>query len=109
MANQLPPGQGARTVQGPIHAVPCPHCGKHNDFRTLKSEQLVDTGHQMFCDYCGRSMEVVKMATVEFLVVRRDPSGKVAPQRRAAEQRHRQQQQQVAGKPGLLQRLLGKG
>lgn len=107
MANQLPPGTSQRTVQGPIHQVPCPHCGKPNDFRTLKGQQLLDTGHCMFCDHCGRSMEVVKIATVEFLVVRRDPTNKVAPQRRAAQQRAHAQGQ--LPKPGLLQRLLGKG
>ena len=105
MANQLP-GQ-ASTVQGPIHQVPCPHCGKPNDFRTLKSQQLVDTGHCTFCDWCGRSMEVVKMATIEVLVVRRDPSGKVA---RQGAQRPGPQRAvgQVPGRPGFFQRLLGK-
>lgn len=108
MANQLPPGASTRTVQGPIHAVPCPHCGKPNDYRTLKSEQLLDTGHCNFCDYCGHSMEVVKLATIEIVVVRRDPSGKVAPARSRAQAAARQRQIQQQ-KPGFFQRLLGKG
>jgi hypothetical protein len=104
MANQLPPG-AARTTQGMINQVPCPHCGKGNDFRPLKGQQLLDTGHCVFCDYCGHSMEVVKMATVELVVVRRDPSNKVAT-RGGGQRRAPQQLQQ---KPGFFQRLLGKG
>lgn len=107
MANR--PAPLPSTTSGPIHQVPCPHCGKPNDFRALKSQQLIDTGHQMYCDHCGRSMEVVRIATVEVVSVRRDPSGKVAPQLRAAEQRQQQQRQMTAGKPGIMQRLLGKG
>jgi hypothetical protein len=107
MANQLP-GQSAKTTQGLIHQVPCPHCGKPNNFGVLKSQQLLDTGHCVFCDYCGHSMEVVKIATVELVAVRRDPSGKVRPQGQRGRQIQGRGQQQIQ-KPGLLQRLLGKG
>lgn len=115
MANkQIGNGTSPKAIQGPIDRVPCPHCGRHNDFRQLKGQQLLDTGHCMFCDHCGRSMEVVRIATVELVVVRQDPTGKVAPQRVAAAraqlaQKQRQAQQKKPGILGGLGRLLGKG
>lgn len=108
MANQLPPGRGQRAVEGTIDRVPCPHCGKALDFRTLQSESLLDTGHQMFCDYCGRSLEVVRIITKTFVAVRQDPSGKVRPAAQGGARRLPAQQQRLQ-KPGLLSRLLGKG
>ncbi len=106
---QLPPGTG-KAVRGPIDRVPCPHCGKPNDFRVLQDQQLLDTGHQVFCDYCGYSCEVVQIQTMTFVAVRKDPSGKRRPTsqgpRRAMPPGQARQLQQ---KPGFFQRLLGKG
>ena len=107
MTNQIP---GNKSVQGPIDRVPCPHCGKPNDFRVMKEQQLYDTGHQCFCDHCGRSMEITSIRQVEVVSVRKDPSGKVAPRPGAGGQARRPQTRpQPQQKPGFLQRLLGKG
>lgn len=109
---QIPSGQ--KTTQGPIDRVPCPWCGKGNDFRIMASEQLVDTGNEHFCDHCGYSMEIVAMRTVELIAVKKNPKGGRAPARTAAQAQARRvaQQRQLAAqnqKPGILQRLLGKG
>jgi len=90
------------TVSGSIDRVPCPWCGKPNDYRIMQSEQLLDTGNQHFCDHCGYSMEIVSMRTVELVTVRKDPSGKRQPQHPGHQPRP-----QVAPKQGILQRLLG--
>lgn len=101
---QIPAG---KSVRGPIDRVPCPHCGKPNDFRVLQDQQLLDTGHQVFCDHCGYSCEVTQISHLTLVAVRKDPSGK----RRAAGPRRQvaQGQQRQVGKPGFFQRLLGKG
>ena len=43
---------------GPISAVCCPWCGKHNDFRDIEASQL-EKGLQIDCDHCG-NVSVVK-------------------------------------------------
>lgn len=110
MSNQqLPPG---KAVRGPIDRVPCPHCGKPNDFRVLQDQQLLDTGHQVFCDYCGYSCEVVQITRPTLVAVRKDPSGKrrpVAARRTLPQQGQQQGRPQLQQKPGFFQRLLGKG
>lgn len=60
----------APQTQGVIHAVPCPHCGKPNDFRELDSQQLLDTGHEVECDACHRTMQVAQINVVKVLSVR---------------------------------------
>jgi len=110
---QLPSDRSAKTTQGPIDRVPCPWCSKPNDYRIMQSQQLLDTGGEHFCDYCGHSMIVVAIRTIEVVAVKRDPSGKRSqtPTTRRAQAQAQQQARQLAGqpKPGLLQRLLGKG
>lgn len=100
-----------KSIRGPIDSVPCPHCGRRQDFRILQSEQLLDTGHQLFCDFCKRSQEVTQIQTVTFVAVRKDPSGKVAPaggQRRLAPNDPRRRQlAQPNAKPGFFQKLFG--
>jgi hypothetical protein len=98
-----------KSIRGPIDRVPCPHCNKPNDFRVLESQQLLDTGHQCFCDYCGYSMLVTQIATVKLVAVAKDPSGKRRPV--AARQLVQGQRQlpQQGKKPGFFQKLLGKG
>ncbi len=102
--------QMAKAVQGQIHEVPCPWCGHKNDFRTIQSEQLLDTGGEHYCDACGYSMMVVAVRTVEVVAVRKNPKGGRAPAHVArARQLAAQRPQQ---KPGLLARaarLLGPG
>lgn len=108
------PGQAHPTVAGAIDGVPCPHCGKKNDLRNLESEQLLDTGHQMFCDYCQRSMEVVSMRVVKVITVRKTVNpvnsfgrgGQVARRQPQPQQRPQPQQQGIGG---MVQRLLGRG
>jgi hypothetical protein len=70
--NQLPGNaqHQAKTTQGTVSSVPCPHCGKPMDFRELKNQQLLDTGHKCTCDHCKRLVEVVGIHVVEVVVVR---------------------------------------
>lgn len=53
-------------THGPIDRVPCPHCGKSLDMRNLQSQQLLDTGHELACENCGRMLQVagIRMVTV---------------------------------------------
>lgn len=57
-------------TQGPVDRVPCPHCNKPLDFRELDGQQLLDTGHEVFCDHCNRSMEVAAIRVVKLIGVR---------------------------------------
>jgi predicted RNA-binding Zn-ribbon protein involved in translation (DUF1610 family) len=99
MANQtgsrLPP-----TTQGSIEQVPCPHCGKPNDLRELESQQLLDTGHEIICDHCGRLFDIVGIKHVKVVVVRasRNQPRRAEPEAAAA----------TTIGAGVLQRLLGK-
>lgn len=78
MANQLP--GTLTTVQGPLHAVPCPHCGGFNDLREMQAQQLLDTGHRFLCDHCERSMEVLSIRPVTVVVVRKSQDlGTIGP------------------------------
>lgn len=69
----MPPVSPA-TVKGAIHSVPCPHCGKGNDFREIE-ENLVDTGQKVICDECDQPMEVVQVVKVTTITVRQWPHG----------------------------------
>ncbi len=69
----LPPRQGV--TQGPIHKVPCPHCGQPLDFRAHAGEELggtgwgeqgLETGAVVDCDHCSRKSRV---AAVERITV----------------------------------------
>lgn len=73
----------ARTTQGPVSSVPCPHCGKAMDFRELKNQQLLDTGHRCICDHCDRLVEVVGMQMIEVVVVRPRPDRNPTPPQHA--------------------------
>lgn len=74
MANrQLPGQQASPTITGPVERVPCPHCGKHNDFRHLQEQQLLDTGSTIVCEVkdahghvigCGKIMKVVAVRQI---------------------------------------------
>lgn len=107
--NRLPPGrqgqqrqprQQAPCTRGTIDRVPCPHCGRPNDFRELDGQQLLDTGHKVSCrgenpgEGCGQIMEVVAVQTLKVLAVR--PI-------RLSEQ---QQRQALTMSPAQLQRFL---
>lgn len=79
MPNQLPPG-AQQTTRGTIDAVPCPHCGKPQDFRTLAEQSLMDTGHQCSCDDCGYMMEITRIAPVTLVYVRQISGRRQTPQ-----------------------------
>lgn len=104
MSKQLPGRSGGRhqqqpTTNGPINAVPCPHCGAPNDFRHLSSQQLLDTGAEVSCDKCKRLMKVAGMQTVQVILVRRVDAP--APRQEAPARDAR------TISPGVLNRLLG--
>jgi NAD-dependent SIR2 family protein deacetylase len=66
-------------TKGPIESVPCPHCGKPNDFRDLKAEQTLDTGEVASCDHCDRLMSITAIQEVVMISVQpRD--GRAHPQ-----------------------------
>jgi uncharacterized Zn finger protein len=94
------PGQTAQQApqpkwsKGTIERVACPNCGRVNDFRELHQQQLLDTGHKVICESCGRLMEVVAIKVVTLIAVRPVlDTGPSANQARTIS-------------PGQLQRLL---
>ena len=104
------------TRQGPIDRVPCPWCGKPNDFRLLQEQMLLDTGHRCDCDYCHQSMEVAAIRPVVMVAVRQDhkPRDRRQVQAGAQQQVQRrqvaaQQQQPQRGIGGFVRNLLGGG
>jgi hypothetical protein len=106
----MPQQRQPPTVNGPVHHVPCPHCGRRNDLRELDSQNLLDTGSEIICSpvdgapntgHCGRLFAVVGIRAVKFVVV--------APLHKPARAGLPAAQPARAVAPGLLQRLLGKG
>lgn len=71
----------AQTVSGPIEKVPCPWCGKHNNF-THCEHLIVDAGNESMgegdpgggsvfeCDFCTKQMRVVSVRRVVTVYVR---------------------------------------
>lgn len=57
-------------TSGPASAVPCAHCGAPGDFRDLEAQQLLDTGHSVVCDACGRVSEIVGVQQVTVVRLR---------------------------------------
>jgi endogenous inhibitor of DNA gyrase (YacG/DUF329 family) len=62
-----------QATQGPIHRVPCPHCGKPNDFRAHADSELggagwgeqgLETGAKVDCDQCGRFAKILAIEKV---------------------------------------------
>lgn len=103
--NRLPPGrqqprQQAPCTRGTVDRVPCPNCGRPNDYRELDGQQLLDTGHRVICrgenagEGCGQLMEVVAIQVLKVVSVR--------PYRIAEHQRH----QALTMSPAQLQRYL---
>jgi hypothetical protein len=84
---QLPGQQSSPVLTGMVERVPCPHCGKTNDFRHLQEQQLLDTGSTVTCDArdakgaiigCGKLMQVAAVRQVLVVAVRAvagQPSG----------------------------------
>lgn len=98
------PGPVAQT-HGPIHKVPCPHCGKPNDFRELltQGDSTIFPNTEVFCDHCGFMMIVknVQKITVLYVV----PGATRDPQWQQGGKQPLQRQVQ----PTMMQRLLGRG
>lgn len=112
---QLPGNPQQPQVSGVIDKVPCPHCGKHNDFRGMEEQQLFDTGHKLLCDHCGGSMEICAIRMVKLVSVRKSAydGGLSRGRARGADPRQVQRQQLTrarvpqSGLGGMVNRLLG--
>lgn len=74
------PGQGVPTkqaVRGPLHAVPCPHCGRPNDFRGFApsgglgwGDYGLEPGTVVDCDHCKRKSQIVHVDKVTLVSLR---------------------------------------
>jgi len=66
------PAPSLKTCDGPIHAVPCPWCGKPNDFREIDGAiaALFEGGAYFECDSCHKLMDIVKVVQVKIVQVR---------------------------------------
>ncbi len=74
-----PPQNPPPMVQGPIDRVPCPHCGKANNFRRV--DEMLEVGNVFGCDHCKKPMQISGVRDVRFVAVRKPGPGK-AMQRR---------------------------
>lgn len=101
MNKQLPPGA---VVRGEVHAVPCPHCGKTNDFRELDGQQLLDSGNNAVCDHCNQNMQIVQVRPTKIVAVRKTAMSRI---NNASDARPAAPARTVG--PNFLQKLLGKG
>lgn len=63
----------SKQTRGPLHAVPCPHCRKAQDFRPLKADGImrgapaIVDGNTYDCDECGRRARVARVEVVEMI------------------------------------------
>ena len=75
--NKPKPAQARQqTVTGPLHAVPCPHCGHTSDWRELElagdyGNIGLEPGTTVSCDHCNLMMRVVGVNRVTIITVRR--------------------------------------
>lgn len=58
------------TTSGPLHAVPCAHCGAKQDARELDAQQLIETGQGLVCDNCKRTSTIVGVRQTKVIVLR---------------------------------------
>jgi len=58
------------TVNGPLHAVPCAHCGAPQDLREADKDMLVEVGRGCVCDHCNRTSEIVGVREIKVVVMR---------------------------------------
>lgn len=49
------------TVQGPVDAVPCSHCGRPQDLRELEA---IERGLGFECDHCRKVSEIVDLRKI---------------------------------------------
>ncbi len=88
-----------KATKGPIHAVPCPHCGHPNNLTGLQQQigAAFEPGALLDCDKCGMVSVVVAVQPVVFVALKQDPKGRrrgVGPRQVQAPQPQR--------KPGLF-------
>ncbi len=64
------PPPSTKTCDGPVHKVPCPHCGKPNDLRDLQRDvgESFEPGLTYECDSCRLINHITSVTPV--LVVR---------------------------------------
>jgi NAD-dependent SIR2 family protein deacetylase len=67
-------------VQGPIDRVPCPACGKPNNFRRV--DEMLEVGNLFTCDHCKKPMQIAGVRDVRFVAVRRPGPGRAMQRRR---------------------------
>jgi hypothetical protein len=60
----------AGTTNGPLHAVPCAHCGTPQDMRGLDEQKLLENGAEIVCDNCERTSTVVGIKQLKVIVLR---------------------------------------
>jgi len=78
MPPQQPPQVPLST--GPIDRVPCPHCGKPNNFRRV--DEMLETGNIFGCDHCKREMQVRGVRDVRMVAVSKPGPGRGMQRRR---------------------------
>lgn len=86
------------TTTGPVHRVPCPHCGKPQDMRELAAQNLLDTGNDVVCEDCGRVYIITGIAQIMLITVR--------PSNRPARRQLPDAQPATTVGPRQMQRLL---
>ena len=72
------PAASEKTVTGRVDSVPCPHCGKGNDFREVidmlapsgSVGASAESGQLVECDHCDQKMEVVNIVKTTLVSVR---------------------------------------
>jgi hypothetical protein len=77
-----------KKIHGPIHAVPCPWCGKANNCKNLSEaiKQSMEAGTSYYCDHCRHLVVITKVIPVTVVEVRqsRDAALDPGPQASAA-------------------------
>jgi hypothetical protein len=67
------PPPSKKATSGVINRVPCPHCGKPNDFRPLKAQMLLIEEANFDCDYCHKVMQYMGTRKMEVITVIQSP------------------------------------
>jgi hypothetical protein len=66
----MPGPTAAKTTQGPLHAVPCAHCGAPQDARVLDEQKLIEVGQGMICDNCNKTSVIAGVRQTKVIVLR---------------------------------------